>query len=683
MFKSKCLVLMTLSMVYLSACASAVGTSAPVTEAAATHAPANTPTTAPSPTSTPTPLPQVQAIAPDNLDNLTNVLMIGKGTLQGYALSPDESQLLLTTQAGFYFLNPQTLEILEFINLPVKGTPAWSPDGSTIAWVGLDRQIEEVRLLNLETRQISVLYRGVNNEWLYNLAWSSDAEKLSFFSDIYGRGRSIRILDKDGASLLNGTVRDFASGFAWAPNLDLLANLASAPSGSSIVQIWKPGWMVPIQTMYPPESAYLGELAWSNNAMKISALSPEPGQLFVWSVENGELLLSVQFEGLELTKHSWAPDDSHVLVQSVEGDLWQLDVNTGDYTQVQPAAALPESAFSLSLTSDTIYSLEGGSLRSLNVLTGEKEGQFSGLDLFGWNSSERESMSLSRVDLLRQERLLRTVAEFTNPFIWVEGENGEWVAQAIDKPDITRYWNLDTGEEEFNKDAPPAQSQGWQGPVGRYGYMDSSGRPIVHGEGDEWISPDKAFTIAAAPEGQLLVKNAEGETLHVLTVTKLGIQVVAGSPDGKLLATLGRDGILKIWNIESGEIQSYVGIPVQGGSTLTWSPDSQKVAFFSVSPEVVSIYHAVEQSITPVQYGKGAPFADPASVSWSPNSDMLAVAGYNGIELLDASNGRLLSLLSDQEVWSDDVYLNWFGDGAWLAFSSPEGTLNFWGLQAP
>lgn len=164
-----------------------------------------------------------------------------------------------------------------------------------------------------------------------------------------------------------------------------------------------------------------------------------------------------------------------------------------------------------------------------------------------------------------------------------------------------------------------------------------------------------------------------------------GVPDVAYSPDGTLLASMGADGMIKLWDANSGKLlRTLDGGTRELGSSVAFSPDgsalaaswfTQAVLWDTKSGEILSRLSG--QSVgTTIGYNLGV-----GQLSFSPDGSRLAVANMDGIpKVWDLSTQcEVLSLVGDEMAPAKAIAYS--PDGALLATGGDEGIVWVWDAE--
>lgn len=152
-----------------------------------------------------------------------------------------------------------------------------------------------------------------------------------------------------------------------------------------------------------------------------------------------------------------------------------------------------------------------------------------------------------------------------------------------------------------------------------------------------------------------------------------GVRVVAWSPDSRYIASAGRDKVVYVWNVTTGEpISAYHG-HVEEIWSLAWSPDSRFIVsagtdktaqVWEASTGAGSIMHNGHKSII-------------RAVIWSPDGRYIASTGDDKtIQVWEAKTGKLVFLYR----WHKDSVcaLAWSPDSTCIVSGGEEGIVHMW-----
>ena len=182
--------------------------------------------------------------------------------------------------------------------------------------------------------------------------------------------------------------------------------------------------------------------------------------------------------------------------------------------------------------------------------------------------------------------------------------------------------------------------------------------------------------IAFAPDGDHLATADESGEIRLWNVS-FGfhsdmISKVLFSPDGRFFASASADGTIKVWEADSDRLLREFDV---GGRIydIDFHPDQMLIA--SVNDQglvqmwdITTSNHILDFSINAAQSG---------SIAFSPDGQLLVVAGDEGIELLDiVDQKRIDTIPTSKPIYSVTFHPN----GARLAIVTADGLVRVWDL---
>ncbi len=193
-------------------------------------------------------------------------------------------------------------------------------------------------------------------------------------------------------------------------------------------------------------------------------------------------------------------------------------------------------------------------------------------------------------------------------------------------------------------------------------------------EGAPSLSPDGArivFAMKSSCDTELFVANRAD--LHKLGETQGKDELPAWSPDGALIAFVGAKGVYTI-KANGTDRRRISGMVSDFG--VSWSPNGKELAFthgslpgpggdLETSVYVMDADGSHVRRLLSHSIEAGTP-------AWSPSGRQLALAGYNGIYLVNI-NGSGLTRVAKEDFGFNPVAPAWSPDGRTISFVDEDG----------
>jgi WD40 repeat protein len=190
------------------------------------------------------------------------------------------------------------------------------------------------------------------------------------------------------------------------------------------------------------------------------------------------------------------------------------------------------------------------------------------------------------------------------------------------------------------------------------------------------------LAVACSPDGDTLAV-VVGENIHLYEagsfeerrILPAGVwsSGLAFSPDSRLLATSGRDGYVRLWDVASGEAIFSIPAHKKGANAVTFSPNGELLASAG-NDGMVRLWDVATAKLQTEMIG-GA-YAIPALVFASDGLD-LAIANGNVIRFRQVDSGRFTQTLrGESSFYSLDIA----PDGQTLASGDNENVLRLWNI---
>jgi WD40 repeat protein len=196
------------------------------------------------------------------------------------------------------------------------------------------------------------------------------------------------------------------------------------------------------------------------------------------------------------------------------------------------------------------------------------------------------------------------------------------------------------------------------------------------------------MSVCFAPDGQTLavanydrtVKVYSANTLLLLNTFRghdFSADSVAFSRNGRLLATGGRDGVVKLWDVAAAQEPAVSGRGLGMIYSMAFSPDGGILATAGLDHQVPKLWDVNTQRELQSFTGHTG---GTLSVAFSPDGKRLATGGSDKVaKLWEVDTGREIRTFEGHTGWVQNVAFS--PDGRRLATSSEDRTVKLWDVD--
>lgn len=157
-------------------------------------------------------------------------------------------------------------------------------------------------------------------------------------------------------------------------------------------------------------------------------------------------------------------------------------------------------------------------------------------------------------------------------------------------------------------------------------------------------SPDGKWLALGRGDGTVAITDASGKTAGRLAVSDRGINDVAFSPDGSLLAANPSGAPVQLWNVEKRKRVAELQTDFSDSAAMTFSPDGARFA----TPDTDTRVRIYDRS-GKLQATYAGFLLEPFAISFTHDSKQVVVGGADCmLTFLDASDGHVLRQLAKQ-----------------------------------
>ena len=173
--------------------------------------------------------------------------------------------------------------------------------------------------------------------------------------------------------------------------------------------------------------------------------------------------------------------------------------------------------------------------------------------------------------------------------------------------------------------------------------------------------------------GEIVIWNTNGSRIGKLGEHPTVVWAVQISDDGKLVATGGYDGLIKLWDLPSRSLKGDLTKQSGWVRSLAFSPDCTRLASSS-EDGTMTLWDVSKQSISRVIDAHAGPVI---SIAFSPDGKTLVSGGSDSqIKVWDAVTGEYLRKLRGHAdaIWT----MAYAPDGTKLATAGADRVVKFW-----
>jgi len=434
-------------------------------------------------------------------------------------------------------------------------------------------------------------------------------------------------------------------------------------------------------------------VAWSSDG-KLIASGGSDDTLRLWNAATGKQLASMKCDGRQVWSVAMSPDNRLVVAGCDNGSvrIW----NVQSHEPVVTIKASEHEVWSVTFSPDSRHVASGtkdGKVQVWDAATGKEK-------LSASNSSQ-----ISGIRFTPDGSMLATSSVNQPVKLW-DAESGE-VVRTFDKAPTFQQWVAVSPDGKLIATASwDGSSLLWDAKTGKL-----------------------LKTFAGPPAAARRTREFRRLETFLMRPDRANLNYVTFSPNGKLLASAGADGVIRLWDVEQGTSWGILKAHTSAAMSLAFSPDGKhlasagedrRVRVWSVPKKpvpqstvgsndradlqnwesgLVPLGRAIQSrgrtvmpnwpttnGVVQTESKTGerwtletvAPRGRIVAINWSPDGDRVAFVDCGSVRIYEVPDMRLVRILTGHTVRDWGQPLAWSPDGKTLATGGYDGTVRYW-----